>query len=122
MSKTLRVAKPMKTNRANKRIAVNTMRSRLTILGFSLAIITFQLTHLSNQRAATVAPGFDALLHLSATVTLYFALLLSVAAMVLLIGSGGLSEDGACAPRCSSPGICSCILACLIKSPTFSSP
>ena len=46
------------------RIAVNTMRARLTILGFNLAIITFQLTHLSNQRSGTVVPGFDAPLHL----------------------------------------------------------
>ena len=80
------------------RIAVNTMRARLTILGFNLAIITFQLTHLSNQRSGTVVPGFDAPLHLPATLTLYFALLLSVAAMILLIGSGALSEDGACDP------------------------
>jgi len=93
----------MKTNRANMRIkgspiriAVNTMRARLTILGFNLAIITFQLTHLSNQRSGTVVPGFDAPLHLPATVTLYFALLLSVASMVLLIASGAVSEDGAC--------------------------
>lgn len=78
------------------RIAVNTMRSRLTILGFNVAIITFQITHLSSLRYGADVQGFVAPLHLPATVALYFALLLSVAAMILLICSGALSEDGAC--------------------------
>ena len=86
----------MSSQRSPIRIAVNTMRARLTILGFNLAIITFQITHLSNLRYGASVPGFDAPLHLPATVALHFALLLSVAAMVLLIGSGALSEDGAC--------------------------
>ena len=53
-------------------------------------------TRVRDLEGRTVVPGFDAPLHLPATVTLYFALLLSVASMVLLIASGAVSEDGAC--------------------------
>jgi hypothetical protein len=86
----------MRAKGSTIRIAINTMRARLTILGFNLAIITFQITHLLRLRSGPVVPDFDAPLHLPAMVALHFALLLSVSAMVLFVASGTLSEEGAC--------------------------
>lgn len=86
----------MKGQVSSIRIAVNTMRARLTILGFNLTIVTFQITQLSHERSGAIVPGFQGPLHLPATIALHFALLLTVAAMVLLIASATLSEDGAC--------------------------
>lgn len=86
----------MRSKESSVRIAVNTMRARLTILGFNITIITFQITQLSSERSGAVVPGFDGTLHLPATIALHFALLLSIAAMILLLASGAMSEHGAC--------------------------
>ena len=86
----------MNETRPQIRIAVNTMRARLTVIGFNLAIITFQITHLLAVRSGAQLPDFHPSLHVAAMVALYFALLLSISAMVLFIVSGKLSDDGIC--------------------------
>ncbi|MCV6825058.1 MULTISPECIES: hypothetical protein [Halocynthiibacter] len=85
----------MRAKESSVRIAVNTMRARLTALGFNITIITFQITQLSSERSGPVVPGFDGTLQ-TATIALHFALLLSVAAMVALLASSAMSGDGAC--------------------------
>ena len=63
------------------RVAVNVMRARLTILGFNLAIITFQINELRILGGGIKLPGLEQAFYLSAAAALFLGLALSFAAM-----------------------------------------
>ena len=78
------------------RVAVNVMRARLTILGFKLAIITFQINELRILSGGITLPGLDHTLYLSAAAALFLGLALSLVAMVCFIASNALDREGTC--------------------------
>jgi hypothetical protein len=82
--------------RSEARIAVNAMRARLTLLGFNLAIVTFQLSGLQHRSGGAVVPGLDGTVHLAPAVVLLLGVALSFAAMVAFVASGRLDERGDC--------------------------
>jgi len=83
-------------DRPGVRIAVNAMRARLTLLGFNLAIVTFQLSGLQHRSGGAVVPGLDGTVHLAPAVGLLLGVALSFAAMVAFVASGRLDERGDC--------------------------
>ena len=83
---------------ANKgvRVAVNVMRARLTVIGFNIAIVSFQLVQLYGLSGGIRVPGMNHPLHLMADIALLMALALSLAALVAFIMSCALDEVGVC--------------------------
>ncbi|EAV43520.1 hypothetical protein SIAM614_02546 [Stappia aggregata IAM 12614] len=79
------------------RIAINSMRARLTVLGFNLAVITFLITDLPGRGGDTVnvAP-IEHAIHFPEFTSLYMSLSLSFLAMVLYVISNVLDEQGTC--------------------------
>jgi hypothetical protein len=86
----------MPENRWPVRIAVNVMRARLTVIGFNIAIVSFQLVHLYQMSGGLRVPGVDHPVHLTADISLLMALALSLTALVAFIMSGALDEVGVC--------------------------
>lgn len=78
------------------RIAVNVMRARLTVIGFNIAIVSFQIAQLPKIAGGVSVPGIDYPLHLTAGVELYMALALSLIALIALIMSSEFDEVGTC--------------------------
>ena len=78
------------------RIAVNVMRARLTVIGFNIAIVSFQLVHLYQMSGGIRVPGMDHPVHLTADIALLMALALSLTALLAFIMSGALNEVGFC--------------------------
>jgi hypothetical protein len=78
------------------RVAVNVMRARLTVIGFNIAIVSFQLSHLYSLSGGIQVPGMDHAVHLTADAALLMALALSLCALVAFIISGSLDEVGVC--------------------------
>jgi hypothetical protein len=78
------------------RVAVNVMRARLTILGFNLAIITFQINELRILGGGIKLPGLEQAFYLSAAAALFLGMALSFAAMVCFIASNALDREGTC--------------------------
>ena len=78
------------------RIAINVMRARLTLVGFNLAIITFQLGLLPRFPGAIKFPNTTVPVHLGTDITLLMGLGLSVIAMVSFILSSAFDEQGTC--------------------------
>ncbi len=78
------------------RIAVNTMRSRLTVIGFNIAIVSFQIAQLPKISGGMVVSGIDHPLHIIAGIQLYMALALSLIAMISFIVSSTFDETGTC--------------------------
>jgi hypothetical protein len=78
------------------RVAVNVMRARLTVVGFNLAIITFQLNAAPHLPGAVPLPELGKAVHLSTDTTLLLGLALSVIAMVCFIASCGFDQQGSC--------------------------
>jgi hypothetical protein len=78
------------------RVAVNVMRARLTVIGFNIAIVSFQLVHLYGMSGGIRVPGMDHPVHLTADIALLMALALSLTALVVFIMSGALDEVGVC--------------------------
>ena len=77
-------------------IAVNIMRARLTILGFNLAIITFQMNNTDVMSGGMEVPGFDHNVHVSAGTALLLGVALTVTAMVAYIASSQFDKVGTC--------------------------
>jgi len=90
------VIKAMHENSKPVRIAVNVMRARLTVIGFNIAIVSFQLVHLYGISGGIRVPGVDHPVHLTADIALLMALALSLTALVAFIMSGALDEVGVC--------------------------
>ena len=86
----------MPENRWKVRVAVNVMRARLTVIGFNIAIVSFQLVHLYGLSGGIRVPGMDHPVHLTADIALLMALALSLTALVAFIMSGALDEVGVC--------------------------
>jgi len=78
------------------RIAVNVMRARLTVIGFNIAIVSFQINELYKVSGGISVPGVDHAVHVGANIALFMALGLSMIALVLFIMSGTLDEVGYC--------------------------
>ena len=80
-------------------VAVNTVRARLTILGFNLAIITFQIGNTRGLGGGTRLEGFETTVHLSTGVVLLIGLALSIASMVVFTTSSIFNREGTCDSR-----------------------
>lgn len=79
------------------RVAVNVMRARITIVGFNVAIITFQMSSLRNLRiGATELPSLHVWANLSAETALFTGLALSGMALVAFITSSAYDQVGVC--------------------------
>jgi hypothetical protein len=77
-------------------IAVNVMRARLTIVGFNLAIITFQINELPLLGGDMKLPGIEQEFYVSAAAALFLAMALSVIAMISFITSCAMDRVGLC--------------------------
>jgi len=86
----------MPENRWPVRVAVNVMRARLTVIGFNIAIVSFQLVHLYGMSGGIRVPGMDHSVHLVADIALLMALALSLTSLVAFIMSSALDEVGVC--------------------------
>ena len=78
------------------RVAVNVMRARLTVIGFNIAIVSFQITQLYRTSGGLRVPGIDHAVHVEADMALFMALALSVIALVAFIMSSEYDEVGVC--------------------------
>lgn len=78
------------------RIAINVMRARLTVVGFNLAIITFQLSAIGRLPGAVTLPNLDLPVHLESDIALLIGLGLSVMAMICFIASSAFDHEGMC--------------------------
>ncbi|MBD1388966.1 hypothetical protein IC617_05950 [Neiella sp. HB171785] len=77
-------------------IAINAMRSRLTVVGFNIAIVSFQIAQLPRFKGGVTIAGFDHSVHLSADLALLLALALSLLSLVAFIASSSISTSGSC--------------------------
>jgi hypothetical protein len=84
----------MPENRWPVRVAVNVMRARLTVIGFNIAIVSFQIAQLYRVSGGLRVPGVDHAVHLGADMSLFMALALSLVALVAFIMSGAFDEVG----------------------------
>lgn len=78
------------------RIAVNVMRSRLTVIGFNIAIVSFQIGKLYRAVGGISIAGVDHPVHVVADVELYMALALSLISLIAFIMSCEFDEVGTC--------------------------
>jgi hypothetical protein len=78
------------------RVAVNVMRARLTVIGFNIAIVSFQIVQLDRVSGGLRVPGMDHAVHVGADMALFMALALSLVALVVFIMSGAFDEVGVC--------------------------
>ena len=74
------------------RVAINAIRARLTILGFNLAITTFQINNMRGLGGGSHFEGFETTVHLGAGTVLLTGVALSIAAMVAFITSSALGS------------------------------
>jgi hypothetical protein len=81
------------------RVAINAVRARLTILGFNLAITTFQISNTRGLGGGSHFEGFETTVHLGAGTVLLAGVALSIASMVVFIASSALDREGTCDPR-----------------------
>ncbi len=77
-------------------VAVNIMRARLTILGFNLAIITFQINKLPDLTGGVSLPGIDQTVDVSAAAALFLGMALTIIAMTCFIVSSAFDKVGTC--------------------------
>jgi hypothetical protein len=78
------------------RVAVNVMRARLTVIGFNITIVSFQITQLYRTEGGLRVPGIDHAVHVEADMALFMALALSLIALVAFIMSSEYDEVGVC--------------------------
>ena len=78
------------------RVAVNVMRARLTVIGFNIAIVAFQIVNLYGLSGGIRVPGVDHAVHVGASMALFMALALSLIALVAFIMSSAFDEVGFC--------------------------
>jgi hypothetical protein len=77
-------------------IHINAMRARLVILGFNLAITTFQISNMRVLTGGRHIEGFITNLHLSAGSLLLISIALSIASMIAFIVSSEMDEIASC--------------------------
>jgi len=78
------------------RVAVNVMRARLTVIGFNIAIVSFQIVQLNRVWGGVRVPGMDHAVRVGADMALFMALALSLIALVAFIMSSAYDEVGVC--------------------------
>jgi len=78
------------------KIAVNVMRARLTVIGFNIAVVSFQLGRLKFLPGGISFSGIDTPIHAGSHVSLLLALAVSMAALVGYIFSSEYDEVGTC--------------------------
>jgi hypothetical protein len=86
----------MHENRQPVRVAINVMRSRLTVVGFNIAVVSFQIALLYSAADGFKVPGVGHSVHIVADMQLFIAMGLSVFAMMAFIMSCDFDEVGAC--------------------------
>ncbi len=86
----------MPENRKPVRVAVNVMRARLTVIGFNIAIVSFQIAQLYRVSGGLRVPGIGHEVHIGADMALFMALALSLIALVAFIMSSAFDEVGVC--------------------------
>ncbi len=85
------------TEAPTTRIAVNVMRSRLTVIGFNIAVVSFQLSSLYDGVPGGInLSGIDHPIHIGAQTALLMAMALSMIAIVLYLVSGAMDQVGVC--------------------------
>jgi hypothetical protein len=72
------------------------MRARLTVIGFNIAVVSFQLDRLSIMPGGVDIPGFQNPFHAGSNVSLLLAIPVSMAAIVGYIFSSEYDEIGTC--------------------------
>jgi hypothetical protein len=78
------------------RVAINTVRARLTVLGFNLLMVTFQISNTRGLGGGSHLEGFETTVHLGAGTVLLIGLALSLASVVAFIASIALDREGTC--------------------------
>ena len=78
------------------RVAVNVMRARLTVIGFNIAIVSFQIAQLGSAADGLKVPGLGRVVHVVPDIQLYMALGLSVMALLAFIMSCDIDAPGDC--------------------------
>jgi hypothetical protein len=78
------------------RVAVNVMRARLTVIGFNIAIVSFQIVQLYRTSGGLRVPGVEYGVHVEADMALFMALALSIIALVAFIMSSEYDEVDVC--------------------------
>jgi hypothetical protein len=84
----------MPEDRQPVRVAINVMRSRLTVIGFNIAIVSFQIAQLYQGSGGLRVPGLDHAVHVGADMELFMALALSLIALMVFIMSSSFDEVG----------------------------
>ena len=74
------------------RVGVNVMRARLTIIGFNIAIVSFQIAILNRVPGGVRVAGLEHRVHVGADIALFIALALSLVAMIAYIMSSAFDE------------------------------
>jgi hypothetical protein len=72
------------------------MRARLTVIGFNIAVVSFQLERLSIMPGGVDVSGFENPVHVGSSVSLLLAIPVSMAAIVGYIFSSEYDETGTC--------------------------
>ena len=86
----------MSKDRKPVRVAVNVMRTRMTVIGFNIAVVSFQIAQLKSAEDGLKLPGIGHTVHVVADMELYMALALSVFALMTILMSCELDELGVC--------------------------
>ncbi len=88
----------MPEERKPVRVAVNVMRARLTVIGFNIAIVSFQIAQIRSGGVAggLKLPELDHALHIGADMELFMALALSLIALMAFVMSCAFDEVGVC--------------------------
>ena len=81
---------------SNIKIAVNVMRARLTVIGFNIAVVSFQLDRLKTLPGGVNLSGLESPIHVGSHVSLLLAIPVSMAAIVGYIFSSRYDEIGIC--------------------------
>ncbi len=86
-----------KRSREPVQVAVNVIRTRVTVVGFNAAVITFQIDNLRNVRFGSIElPSLHASVHLAADVALFTGLALAMMALVAFVVSSAYDRVGVC--------------------------
>jgi len=72
------------------------MRSRLTVIGFNIAIVAFQIAQLFKASGGLRVPGLDHAVHVGADMELFMSLALSLIALMVFIMSSPFDEGAIC--------------------------
>ncbi len=86
----------MSEDRKPVRVAINVMRARLTVIGFNIAIVSFQIALLFSAADGLQVPGMGHAVHVVADMQLFMALALSLIAIVALMTSAEFDDTGVC--------------------------